>query len=169
MNEHSSAAERPLFSEKEVVPMLEENYGLTCTVKELPGERDRNYLVRDSEGDSYVLKISNAGESQDHLNAQISALECTAKLLEQGKDTPSISRKKMGNCFHESVPTTISKHWIRLVSYVDGITMAEYRPHTREFLFESWFSLRNSNQSASGYHHAAFCQQTSLGKCINAK
>ena len=135
MNEHSSAAERPLFSEKEVVPMLEENYGLTCTVKELPGERDRNYLVRDSEGDSYVLKISNAGESQDHLNAQISALECTAKLLEQGK-IPQVFPGKNGELLSRVCTNNNIKHWIRLVSYVDGITMAEYRPHTREFLFE---------------------------------
>lgn len=135
MNKHLSTVERPAFSEKEVVPVLKEYYGLSCTVKELPGERDRNYLVCDSEGDSYVLKISNAHESLDHLKVQIFALECTVNLLEQGM-IPKVFPGNNGELLLRVCSSKNIKHCIRLVSYVDGIPMAEYRPHTKEFLFE---------------------------------
>ena len=54
--------DRPTFSVQDAVLLLEEQYGLCCTLEELPGERDRNYLARENNGESYVLKISNSCE-----------------------------------------------------------------------------------------------------------
>ena len=62
--------ERPAFSEEEAVFLLEENYGLCCTLEELPGERDRNYLAKEHNGESYVLKISNSCETLEFLQVQ---------------------------------------------------------------------------------------------------
>jgi len=42
--------ERPTFSAQDLIPLLEENYGLCCTLDELPGERDRNYLAQEKNG-----------------------------------------------------------------------------------------------------------------------
>ena len=77
--------ERPAFSENEIIPLLKEHYDLCCTVQELPGERDRNYLAQDKIGNFYVLKISNASESLDYLKLQNQALERTAKLFDDGR------------------------------------------------------------------------------------
>ena len=41
MNKSLPELERPEFSEPEAGILLEENYGLCCTLEELPGERDR--------------------------------------------------------------------------------------------------------------------------------
>ncbi len=40
MNKSLPELERPEFSEQEAGLLLEENYGLCCTLEELPGERD---------------------------------------------------------------------------------------------------------------------------------
>ena len=74
--------ERPEFSKNEIIHLLKEQYDLCCTVKELPGERDRNYLAQDKIGDLYVFKISNASEELDYLEIQNQALECAEKLLD---------------------------------------------------------------------------------------
>jgi len=71
MNKSLPELERPEFSVQDATPLLEEHYGLCCTLEELPGERDRNYLARDSSSDSYVLKISNSCETLEFLKCKI--------------------------------------------------------------------------------------------------
>ena len=127
--------ERPAFSVKDLIPLLEEHYGLYCTLEEFPGERDRNFLVRKSNGDSYVLKISNSCETLEFLQVQHDALERSAKLLEQGR-IPKVIPDKNGDSLSRVSSKDGSQHWMRLVHYVDGLPMAGYRPHTSEFLQE---------------------------------
>ena len=62
MNKSIPELERPDFSVQDATPFLEEHYGRCCTLEELPGERDRNYLAQEHNGESYVLKISNSCE-----------------------------------------------------------------------------------------------------------
>ena len=135
INESLPETERPTFSENEIIPILKEQYDLCCTIKELPGERDRNYLAQDKIGNLYVLKISNASESLDYLKTQNKALECTAKLFDHGR-IPNIIPNINGESLSRAFSTSNSSHWMRLVNYVDGIPMAQYRPHTKKFLHE---------------------------------
>ncbi|MBC8257590.1 MAG: aminotransferase class III-fold pyridoxal phosphate-dependent enzyme [SAR324 cluster bacterium] len=127
--------ERPEFSVKDASLLLEENYGLCCTLEELPGERDRNYLVQEIKGETYVLKISNSCETLEFLQVQHDALERSAKLLEHGR-IPKIFPDKNGESHLRVSSADGSQHWMRLVRYVDGLPMAKYRPHTGEFLQE---------------------------------
>jgi 4-aminobutyrate aminotransferase-like enzyme/Ser/Thr protein kinase RdoA (MazF antagonist) len=127
--------ERPAFSVQNLIPLLEEHYGLCCTLEELPGERDRNYLAQEKKGDTYVLKISNACETLEFLQVQNVALERSAKLLEQGR-IPQVFPDKNGESLSRVISADGSQHWMRLAHYVDGLPMAEYRPHTRDFLLE---------------------------------
>ncbi len=135
MKNNMPELERPAFSEQEVVLLLEENYGLCCTLEELPGERDRNYLAKEHNGESYVLKISNSCETLEFLQVQNDALDRSAKLLEQGR-IPKVFPAKNGEPLSSIMSKDGSHHWMRLVYYVDGMPMAEYRPHTGEFLRE---------------------------------
>jgi len=127
--------DRPAFSVQDAVLLLEEQYGLCCTLEELPGERDRNYLARENNGESYVLKISNSCETLEFLEVQNYALESTAKLLEQGR-IPRVYSNKNGESLSRVRSKSGSPHWMRIVRYVDGLPMADYRPHTKELLEE---------------------------------
>ncbi len=133
INESLLKTERPTFSENEIIYILKEQYDLGCTVKELPGERDRNYLAKDKIGDLYVLKISNASEELDYLEIQNQALECTAKLLDHGR-TPIVIPDLNGESLSRTLSPSKISYWARLVKFVDGIPMAQYKPHTKEFL-----------------------------------
>ena len=105
INESLPETERPPFSENEIIPLLKEQYDLCCSVKELPGERDRNYLAQDKIGDLYVLKISNASEELDYLEIQNQALECTAKLLGHGR-TPIVIPDLNGESLSRTLSTS---------------------------------------------------------------
>ena len=114
INESLPETERPAFSENEIILLLKEQYDLCCTIKELPGERDRNYLSQDKTGNLYVLKISNASESLDYLETQNQALECTAKLFDHGR-IPSVIPDINGESLSRTFSTSNSSHWTRLV------------------------------------------------------
>ena len=135
MNNSLPELDRPAFSIQDVIPLLEEQYGLCCRLEELPAERDRNYLARENNDESYVLKIINSCETLELLKVQNYALESTAKLFEQGR-IPRIYPNKNGESLSRVWSESGSQHWMRLVHYVDGLPMAEYRPHTKEFLEE---------------------------------
>jgi len=134
-NESLPETERPAFSKNEIIPLLKEKYDLCCTVKELPSERDRNYLAQDNIGNLYVFKVSNASVSLNYLETQNLALKYTAKLLDHGR-IPSVIPDINGELLSRTCSTSNSSHWTRLVKFVDGIPMAQYRPHTKEFLHE---------------------------------
>ena len=126
---------RPEFSVKDASLLLEEHYGLCCTLKEFPGERDRNFLAQEKNGETYVLKISNSCETLEFLQVQHAALERSSKLLEPGR-IPIVFPAKNGESLLRVSSADGSQHWMRLVRYVDGLPMAEYRPHTGKFLRE---------------------------------
>ena len=110
MNKSLPELERPEFSEQEAGLLLEENYGLCCKLEELPGERDRNYLAQEHNGESYVLKISNSCEMLEFLKVQNNALE-------NGR-IPSVYPNKNGEPLSRVRSTNGSLHWLRLVPYV---------------------------------------------------
>ncbi|WP_165359355.1 phosphotransferase [Lichenibacterium minor] len=55
----------PAAGEAEVVDALQVHYGLAARVSALPGERDRNLLVRCADGRHAVLKLSNAADTAE--------------------------------------------------------------------------------------------------------
>ena len=81
------------------------------------------------------MKISNSCETLEFLQVQNDALERSAKLLEPGR-IPKIFPHKNGEPLSCVRSRMGGLHWMRLVHYVDGLPMAEYRPHTRDFLLE---------------------------------
>ena len=105
--------ECPAFSVQDLIPLLEEHYGLCCTLEELPGERDRNYLVQEKNGETYVLKISNSCETLEFLQVQNDALERSTKLLEPGR-IPKIFPYKNGESLSRVRSGVVSQYWIRL-------------------------------------------------------
>ena len=135
MNKTFPELERPAFSVQDLIQLLERHYGLCCKLEELPGERDQNFLAQEKKGGTYVLKISNPCETLELLQIKNNAFERSEKLLKKG-EIPKVIQNKNG----ESLSSIISKdgvhHWMRLVYYIDGIPMAEYRPHTRDYLLE---------------------------------
>ncbi len=69
----------PRFSTHEAEKVALELYGIACQAEELPSERDQNFYLEVQSGDGYVLKIANAAEDRDILDAQNKAMEHVAE------------------------------------------------------------------------------------------
>src|SRR5688500_10990680 len=60
----------PRFEPTEAARIAREVFGIDATVEPLPSERDQNFLITSDTGHRHVLKVANAGESRDMLEAQ---------------------------------------------------------------------------------------------------
>ena len=72
--DHSEHLRRPDFLSNDAVSLVSEFFGIDGTAKELPGERDRNFLIQNSKGQRFVLKIFNQCEKMETVDLQISAM-----------------------------------------------------------------------------------------------
>jgi Ser/Thr protein kinase RdoA (MazF antagonist) len=93
------------------------------TARQLPGERDKNYLVTDESGQQFVLKIANASESRSFLEAQNAVLDYLAERVP----------------FCPRVIGEISEfegQLARVVTYLPGVPLAEIKPHTPGLLHD---------------------------------
>lgn len=67
-------APKPSFDDEAVAALLDDAYGVQGSLSELGGERDQNVRVDATDGESYVLKISNPAEEPAALDLQTEAL-----------------------------------------------------------------------------------------------
>lgn len=63
-------ATRPRVNSREAAEAARELWGIEAAAKRLPGERDCNFLLRDTRGHRFVLKISSASELPERLALQ---------------------------------------------------------------------------------------------------
>jgi Ser/Thr protein kinase RdoA (MazF antagonist) len=166
----------PQLAVAEAERLARDVYGLAASASPLPSERDQNFLLS-STGDvgtgalgtddrgltavRYVLKIANATEDRAMLEAQNAAMAHVA-------DPPTRLRRFGGTgrvalCPH-ALPTRNGDliavvpggvHFVRLVTYVEGVPLAEVRERTPA-LFESLGrAVGRLDRALDGFDHPA--------------
>jgi len=165
----SSLQQAPQLAVTEAERLARDVYGLAASASPLPSERDQNFLLI-SAGDlgtgglgavRYVLKIANATEDRAMLEAQNAAMAHVA-------DPPTRLRRFGGTgrvalCPH-ALPTRSGDliavvpggvHFVRLVTYVEGVPLAEVRARTPA-LFESLGrAVGRLDRALDGFDHPA--------------
>ena len=146
---------RPNFSEKQAAEMARSHFDLHIEeMKELPSDRDRNYYLRTPDGAEFTLKIANADSEKDVLDLQNAAIARVGIQLD-AHACPRICRARSGEIM-TSVPDTADvPHFVRLLSYVPGVPLAKYRPHTPDFLQQYGEFLGNLSRALDGFQHPA--------------
>src|SRR5690349_15924479 len=114
----------PRFSISQATEIANNLYGISEFIRELPSERDQNLLFRRNDGGEFILKIANRDEQRPTLDLQNQAMAHVG-------GTGTVVRTKTG----EQI-TTVDGHFIRLVNYIPGVPLAEFRPHSAALLTE---------------------------------
>ncbi|HKY45536.1 MAG TPA: hypothetical protein VJM50_20780, partial [Pyrinomonadaceae bacterium] len=65
----------PSFDAKSAAAIAAEHFGIHATARQLPSERDQNFLLTNNSGKKFVLKIANALEEPAFVEAQNSVLK----------------------------------------------------------------------------------------------
>jgi len=112
------------------------------TAQQLPSERDQNFLVIDDSGQQFVLKIANASESRAFLEAQNAVLDYLSERV-------TFCQRVIGEI------TEFEGHFVRVVTYLPGVPLAEIKPRTPGLLQDLGQKLGQLSRALADFDHPA--------------
>lgn len=144
----------PPYSAQDAERLAAVWYGLRVAARELPGERDRNYHLRDDTGAEYVLKIANAEEQRATLDLQHALLAHLANRV------PHLALQRVipartGSLIAEVTDDNGATHLVRMLTFVPGTLLAETRPHTPALLHSLGHLLGTIDTALLDFTHPA--------------
>jgi 4-aminobutyrate aminotransferase-like enzyme/Ser/Thr protein kinase RdoA (MazF antagonist) len=149
-----NVAAAPRYTTEDAVRLARELYGLSLAAESLPSERDQNFLLRDSTGPRYVLKIANRDEGFEVLDLQNRLLDRLAG-SETGLAFPRLVAASSGLEITPVAAKDGAAYYVRLLTWVDGVPMATVRPHSPALLRSLGAALARVDLSLAGFSHAA--------------
>jgi hypothetical protein len=109
----------PRFDVTGAVRLARDMYGLEASAAILSSERDQNFLLTTAASDRYVLKIANASERREMLEAQNAAMAHVA-------DRVPFCQRVLPTLTGDTIGTAPDgHHFVRLVTYTAGVPLAE--------------------------------------------
>ena len=136
----------PRFERGAAAALARTFYGLDAAASSLPSERDQNFLLETPEGKRFVLKIANATEAHDMLDAQNAAM---LHLAHTGM-TPQVVAAKSG----ETIARTEDGYAVRLLSWLRGEPLGT-RPRSSALLEDLGFRLGQIATALASFDHPA--------------
>jgi Ser/Thr protein kinase RdoA (MazF antagonist) len=137
----------PAFDVDTAAAIAGEHFGIRARAQALPSERDQNFLLTNQGREKFVLKIANALESREFLEAQNSIL----KHLERHV---SICQKLLPATSGEEI-VSVKSHFVRMVHYLPGVPLAEVSPHTPGLLHDLGRKLGQVAHALADFDHPA--------------
>ena len=149
---HESLSERrPAITGAQAAGFARELFGLeVASVEDLPGERDRNFLVRDQSGAAFVLKVLHPADDVAVAEFQARALLHIAA-TDPGVGVPRVVAP-LGS--PSSVLAQASGLHVRCVTYLSGRTLAEAPSDARLWTGLGRFAARLDRALADFSHPA---------------
>ena len=144
----------PQFNEDDAVALARRLFGVQGTASPLPSERDQNFLIIDGDGARFVLKMANATESLEILDFQHKAIEHLAA-HSQGLALPRILRTAAGEQIVRTAGRNGETHFVRMLTYVPGVTLADVKPHSEALLHSLGRRLGDMDRAFEGFAHPA--------------
>ena len=138
----------PSFDVQAALAIADKHFGLRGTAQQLPSERDQNFLLTNHEGAKFVLKIANAQEDPGFLDAQNLVLK---HLAAKGiwfcqRLVPATSGEEM---------IAVDKHLVRVVTYIDGVPLAEVESQPSDLLRDLGRKLGQLDHAMADFDHPA--------------
>ena len=142
---------RPPFSLSDARGILEAHYGIQAdTLEPLPSELDRNFYLRSRAGESFVLKIAHSSVSFRVLDLQNATMK---HLLAHMNLFPELIASRDGEDVIEIASGTGDPYRVRLLRYIDGIPLCDFRPHSAELLQEIGAKLGSMAAAMQSFDH----------------
>lgn len=144
----------PHFTEADATQIAADFYDLQVSASALPSERDQNYLLQTSSGEKFVLKIANADEDPKFLDCQNKLIRFLAA-ANIDLDFPRLVPSTTGEATI-SITTAVSQtHYLRLLTWIDGLCLAAARPHNRALLASFGRALAQMDAALQDFTHPA--------------
>jgi len=142
----------PSFDAETAAAIAAEHFGIRGAVRQLPSERDQNFLITNSAGEKFVLKIANALEESAFLEAQNTVLKHLANRIS------FCQRLVLTSSGEEMIRVQVSddaQHLVRMVHYIDGVPLAQVYPQPPELLRDLGRKLGQLDRALADFDHPA--------------
>lgn len=137
----------PKFAVEFAVAIAEERFGVRAEARQLPSERDQNFLLTAASGEKFVLKIANAHEDSEFIEAQNAVLKHLAKRVSFCQRlVPSVSGEET---------VTVRNQRVRVVHFLPGVPLAEIKPQTVDLLRDFGRKLGELDRAMADFDHPA--------------
>lgn len=124
-----------------------ELFGIRGTAQQLPSERDQNFLLIDTSGQRFVLKVANASESRSFLEAQNAVLNYLSERV-------PFCQRVVATSSGEEI-AEFEGHFVRVVTYLPGVPLVEVGPHTPGLLHDLGRKLGQLARALVDFDHPA--------------
>jgi len=157
----------PRFHAADAVRLARDMYGVEASAVMLSSERDQNFLLTTAAGERFVLKIANLAERREMLDAQNAAMAhvaprvpfCQRVLPTVAGDTIGISDGSGGSGRSDgsggSDPLSRRPHFVRLVTYLPGVPLAEIGARTAAVLDRLGRAVGRLDAALADFDHPA--------------
>ena len=144
----------PAFTEREAELIALDVYGMQVEARALPGEHDRNFVLKAGNGQRFVLKIARAGEQWETLDLQNQVL---AYLSQQAPDLriQRLVTTRAGQTIATIKGSEETTHLARLLSYLPGKALAQAKPHSAALLRNLGAMLGTLDKALLDFTHPA--------------
>ena len=141
----------PRFALEDAQEIADRLFGVRARARQLPSERDQNFLLNDSDGEKFVLKIANALETREFLEAQNAVLHYLASRVSFCQPVVSgVAGEEIA-----TVPGAGASYFVRMVRHLPGVPLAEIRPHSSELLRDLGRKLGQLAHALRDFDHPA--------------
>lgn len=141
---------RPPFSPDDARDTLKAHYGINvASVEELPSELDRNFRLVSDQGEQYALKIAHPSVSSRALDLQ----NATLKHLAGANLFPEIIPCSDGSDVIDVRACDGGLYQARLLNYIDGRPLSEFRPHSQALLDDIGAKLGKFSAAMQSFDH----------------
>jgi Ser/Thr protein kinase RdoA (MazF antagonist) len=142
----------PSFDVESAATIAADHFGIRGKARQLPSERDQNFLITNSEGKKFVLKIANALEEPAFVEAQNAVLKHLENRI-------SFCQRRVLTSSGEELITVQGSggatHLVRMVHYIDGVPFAEVYPQPPELLRDLGRKLGKLDRALADFDHPA--------------
>ena len=143
---------RPPFSPDDARGIVNNHYGIQpASIHSLPSELDRNFQICAADGDQYVLKIAHSSVSPGVLDLQNKTLGHLSATLDF---FPRLIQARNGSDTVIVPGADGRRYRARLLSYLEGIPLCEFRPHSPRLLSDIGRRLGQVSAALQNFSHA---------------
>ena len=144
--------ERSKISIKEILKILELNFDVKGSIKELVGEVDYNFKVESKCGKNYLLKISGPNFESDYIDFQINLLEYLNKNCEIEIAKSELTIEGSRSCI---VKDGLGRNrCVRLLSWVEGRLWSSVNPINKSLRKELGYKAAILSNSLINFKHS---------------
>jgi Ser/Thr protein kinase RdoA (MazF antagonist) len=130
-----------------VQAIAEKCFGIQASARELPSERDRNFLLTAGDSGQFVLKIANLREERGVLEAQNAMMKHLAERVSFcPRVVPAVSGEEIA---------FVEGHFVRVLTYLPGVPLGTVEAPSAELLYDLGKKLGQLSGALVGFDHAA--------------